>query len=297
MYAETPAAAILNAIYSFLMATVFAEYTVGLVTASIISPIFYFPVQSIEDANNRGLSICVESGSVAEGMVKSKYPNIKIVPISPSGGQSIATEIARAMTIGLKCKAVVLSTNSWDQVQFDVNANPNCNLKALGKFRSISGAWPSQVDFSTYCTSMANTVLSWIITNMTSSGELTALWDSDVSDTAMIRCPANGAPLTGVNLQAAATQSFYGIFMVFFSFAMIVLLFVYMTPRSNLARPSNHPLSEFMRSLLEPWHLVNARHGAELSEKGGFVRTRSRGDSDDAMHGMDPDIDSNNPEE
>ena len=126
---------ILNAGFCFFALIIVASYTANLASFLITAQIKSTPVTSIDDANTRGLPVCVLAGTVAESILQSSYLKLQVVSIK---SLSIA-DMVQAMNQGL-CKASVMSQSDWDISQLDQNCNSDCNLAAAGSsFRYISG--------------------------------------------------------------------------------------------------------------------------------------------------------------
>ena len=72
---------ILNVGFSFFVIIILASYTANLASNLITQRIESAPVTSIDDADSRGLPICVLAGTVAQSVLQSTYMKLKIIPI------------------------------------------------------------------------------------------------------------------------------------------------------------------------------------------------------------------------
>lgn len=197
------------------------------------------------------------------------------MPIYPSSSrQPVAVDIALGLVNSIGCQGAVLSQNAWDQVRSSATANSHCNLVAIDDFRTFSGAWPSQLDFSYACTSLANVVISAIITNMTSDGLLSQLWDEAVSESATVDCgrsfgASNNYCVQGYCFSGGVnTQSYYmlGLFMMFAVCCVVVSVFVCLIPvgDNTKRRHDYHPVALFMRGFLNSWDKIDRKHGGSF---------------------------------
>ena len=132
---------ILNTGFGFFVLIIAASYTANLASCFISAKIVSAPMQSIDDADSRGLSVCVLAGTVAEAIVQSTYSKLNMVSVN---SVDVAGMI-QAMNQG-QCQGAVMSQSDWDMAQVDATCNSQCNLISAGSsFRHITGVLRSVV--------------------------------------------------------------------------------------------------------------------------------------------------------
>ena len=123
--------------FTFFLVIVLASYTANLASNLITQDTFTPAIANMDDANTRGLSICVAAGTTAEGIVSSLYPKINVVPLDTAKPSVVLAAVANG-----QCAGAVVFKYEWNSRQNYNAANPYCNLVAVdNNIRPFSGAW------------------------------------------------------------------------------------------------------------------------------------------------------------
>ena len=127
----------LNVGFTFFLVIILASYTANLASNLIRLDTLTPNIADMDDANTRGLKICVGSGSTAQTVISSSYPRIDLVSIKSS-----KVSVTMAAVVECKCDGAVIFKYEWDSRQNLHAANPHCNLVAVDyNIRPFSGAW------------------------------------------------------------------------------------------------------------------------------------------------------------
>jgi len=126
---------ILNIGFCFFILIMMSSYTANLASNLISANVLSTPLSSINDADSRGIPVCVLAGTVAQTALQSSYSQLKVVPIY----SLFVSDLIQAMKEG-QCQGSVMSRSDWDMAQLDSTCNSQCNLVAPDtSFRYISG--------------------------------------------------------------------------------------------------------------------------------------------------------------
>lgn len=158
--------------YSFFLIIVLASYTANLASMLVTATVETTPVQSIQDANNIGASICVlHTFTAAATVLSTSYPNVKIVRVTGTTNIPLYAAL-RAGT----CSGAVVATADYDYSLVWTETNPTCKMTRVGGvFRSIQGSWAFKTDFQKTCSYVLQAVLDEIIVGMKGDGSYDAI--------------------------------------------------------------------------------------------------------------------------
>ena len=72
---------LLNTGFGFFSIIILASYTANLASGFVTQQTLVAPMSSIDEAESRGLPVCVLAGTVAQSMLETAYHKMKIIPV------------------------------------------------------------------------------------------------------------------------------------------------------------------------------------------------------------------------
>jgi len=173
---------LLNYGLAFFSFVVTAAYIANLSNVLLTTNVFVPTYSSIDDADARGARVCVEAGSAFQTMLLKYYHGIKVVGLPTA--QPPSSGIASG-----HCDAAAVPSVIWDLGQETADSNPSCNYVQAGSvIRILNGAWPYKVDYNEKCTSFVNAVVTSILVQLYSTGEINTVYSDAVDSQFNVTC-------------------------------------------------------------------------------------------------------------
>lgn len=142
-----------------------------------------YPATSLNEAQSKGISVCVARGFGTDTKLSRAYPNVKYVR---SEGLTAMYEDLRDG----KCGLVATSAARFEIEKVDHALNPDCLLEWVGRAVDISSAGPANaVDAGIYCTSLVGHVFEYYMKEMQHNGFIENAFENYVKSITTHQCP------------------------------------------------------------------------------------------------------------
>jgi hypothetical protein len=163
---------------------VVATYTANLANFFVIQNTPSAEIQSVDDAINAGISMCVSASSAAHAFAEQKYPKGIYVPSSAEFEGLLNAE----------CGLVFTYVNRWEQFKIDKTVNGKCNLEWVGRVINFKEAgFGLKADSGRLCTGLVQDVLNLHLVEMNIDGTMELLKKKFQQKTQDIDCEAINA--------------------------------------------------------------------------------------------------------
>ena len=208
---------LLNMGFSFLCMILAASYLANLASTLVTPTLPVLDLQSIDDANAQGATLCLGKGASTVAIISQYYPNIKQVYFPTPDHIAAAAK-------GVECKGAVVNAQDWAFAQTKFDQDPACTLIQAGSpIRYYSGGYPYFQDFTTRCSSFLNGLLSPTFLSLAQSGTLQGEF-KNVQDTyATESCSAgSAAALAAAADNAAKSVEISNLAGIFILYSIIV---------------------------------------------------------------------------
>ena len=161
--------------FAFFTLIVAASYTANLASSLISSSSVSTSIQSIDDANSQGATLCLGKGASTVAIISQYYPKIRQVYFPTPGHIAAAAK-------GVECKGAVVNAQDWAIAQAHASTqNIGCALIQAGPpIRYYSGGYPYFRDFTTQCSSFLNGLLSPTFLSLAQSATIQTTFQASV---------------------------------------------------------------------------------------------------------------------
>ena len=150
--------------YSFLIMLLVSAYTANLATFLIQQAVS--GLDSLQDAVDQGVGVCVYDGTAPHEWLVSAYPKANIVPIASGGAWAgLADE-------DVACDVALGGRLNFNFALQDAGLNPECELAQVGtnSERMFTAGWMAGVDYNDRCSSLLIDVLSYWLLELETDG-------------------------------------------------------------------------------------------------------------------------------
>jgi hypothetical protein len=164
---------------AFFCLLVGSAYTANLASFLVVQNTPSLRIEGVEDAVNRGLSMCVLKGATQQTVVAESHPGAKFVEVDAE------TDMFLGVKNGI-CDLALTSVGSWNRNRGKSLVNSDCSLTWVGRvYRFLNGGFATLSDSGTLCTNLIRDVLTLHLLEMTEDGfvqnainrELESSWD------------------------------------------------------------------------------------------------------------------------
>jgi hypothetical protein len=171
---------------AFWSLIIVATYTANLASFFVIQNIPTSQIETIDDAINAGISMCVADGTAVHLFAKLKYPKGIYVP-KPDFSEFNGI-------LNGECSLVLTYLHDWEKVKIDKTVNGNCNLEWIGRVIDFKEAgFGVKADSGRLCTSLVQNVLNLHLVEMNLDGTMELLKKKFQQKTQDIDCEAINA--------------------------------------------------------------------------------------------------------
>jgi hypothetical protein len=179
--------------FAFLTLIVGASYTANLASSLISSSSVSTTIQSIDDANSQGATLCLGKGASTVAIISQYYPKIRQVYFPTPDHIAAAAR-------GVECKGAVVNAQEWAVAQSRANTqNIGCSLIQAGSpIRYYSGGYPFFQDYTKRCSSFLHGLLSPTFLSLSQSATTQTTFQSSLdkyTDGACVYEPAKAPSL------------------------------------------------------------------------------------------------------
>jgi hypothetical protein len=165
-----------------------ATYTASLASLFVIQTTPSIQIQTVDDAINAGMSMCIWKDGASHAFMLKNYPKGIYVPIPTLGAGHFEGLLDR------RCDLVVATIVQWEQVEIDKTINKDCNLERIGRVINFQGAgFGVKADSGRLCTNLVEDVLNLHLVDMNTDGTMDLLKKKDKQKTRDIDCEAINA--------------------------------------------------------------------------------------------------------
>jgi len=158
------------AFWALIMAS---SYTANLASFLVAQqrPVIF--AETLEQVEERDLTLCVRAGAAVAGQVSRTFPGISV------RGESDFEDVYRTLREGEGCEMMASRAADFDAFKDDQEKNPSCTLEWVGRAAFINKGGPGTlVDTSIYCTSTIRYVLDFHMHEMLADGTIENLWNT-----------------------------------------------------------------------------------------------------------------------
>jgi hypothetical protein len=178
---RTRAGKVLSLSLAFWSLVVLATYTANLASFFVIQNAPSSQIQSVDDAINAGISMCILDGSATHVFAQENYPKGIYVPQSDEFDGLLNGDCGLAFTY----------VNAWESVKIDKTVNGDCDLQWVGRVISFNEAgFALKGDSGRLCTSLVQDVLNLHLVEMNIDGTMELLKQKFQQKTQDIDCEA-----------------------------------------------------------------------------------------------------------
>jgi hypothetical protein len=183
---RTRAGKVLSLSLAFWSLVVVATYTANLASFFVIQNTPSTQIQSIDDAINAGISMCVQESTPAQAFGEKNYPKGIYVP------KSDFTDFDGLLNG--ECGLVLTYVNAWEDNKIDKTVNAECDLEWIGRVISFKEAgFVLKGDSGRLCTNLVQDVLNLHLLEMKIDGTMELLKKKFQQKTQDIDCEAINA--------------------------------------------------------------------------------------------------------
>jgi hypothetical protein len=183
---RTRAGKVLSVSLAFWSLIVLATYTANLASFFVIQNTPSVEIESVDDAINAGISMCVSDGAATHLFAQANYPKGIYVPIPG------VTEVEGLLNGD--CGLVLTYVNKWEQFKIDKTIHGKCNLEWVGRVINFKEAgFGLKADSGRLCTSLVENVLNLHLVEMNLDGTMELLKKKFQQKTQDIDCEAINA--------------------------------------------------------------------------------------------------------
>ena len=167
---------------SFWSAIILAAYVANLASHLVVKNTPALQVNSVREAVQQGLELCVWNTTTVDKAVASTYVHAKLV----------RKNSARATFEGVlqgECTIALTTASFWDEWKRDATLNGDCALEHVGQvFQHKVGGFATRADSGTLCSSFIGDVLNYHLYNMKAVGFIDEARRNHVARTGEVHC-------------------------------------------------------------------------------------------------------------
>lgn len=144
---------------------------------------------SIDEANAVGSKLCMLTDSPYTPYIRNSYPHLDVYPVPYNRIDSNSSVSLLAALQAGHCDGALLPASDFRYLQLQTSSNSKCDLVQAGPaVRNIKGSFPYLVDYSHFCTSIVESVISEILVTLQADGTLESLFSQHSSHAADQDC-------------------------------------------------------------------------------------------------------------
>lgn len=184
----THSARMLSFSWSFWAVLVVSAYTANLANFLVSKSADRFTLTSFHDAVAHNIPVCVAQGTAQHEFLKSRYPDLWLVP------KLYDSECFAAMRDG-ECMASAIEHSTYKTHQRSQISNDDCALTYDGRLHHVfPSGMATAVDTAQYCTSLINHVLDYHLVQMKIDGYIDQAWERHVDRVGTHACVDTSLP-------------------------------------------------------------------------------------------------------
>ncbi|CAB9501357.1 receptor subunit 1 [Seminavis robusta] len=196
-----------------------SNYTANLASFFVIENTPTIAIQSVEDAIQNGMAICVWGTSAKAEFMKSKYPQGIFVDVADDHKEMFSAIRNGACAVGVSARA------NFDFYKDQTSANPDCDMIWVGRvIKHVPAGFGVKADSGKLCSSLINDVLNLHLVDMETDGFIEAAWMDSLSKSHDQNC---AAMMSSQMEEASASRSLKemaGTFLIHLIFAVAAIL-------------------------------------------------------------------------
>ena len=211
-----------------------SAYTANLASFLVSKHTPSFQVDSVDEAVQLDLPICVMYSSAQDTLISDRYPNAQLIrrKLDPNTGTAPMYEALRRGD----CKVLLTTLSTWESEQMASTHNPDCNLEWVGRvFKFLQAGMATLSDSGTLCTSLIRDVLSLHLVEMEETGFIDRATERFVARTTDQQCAGSDESSSSNNANEESQQltiaDMGGLFIILYTIAAISVVKAYFTKR------------------------------------------------------------------
>jgi hypothetical protein len=181
-------AKILTFSWTFWALIVISSYTANMANYLVSPKVKKFKINSAKEAIKVNATVCVQSGAIVESVLKSKYPELKL--LGKQSESDIFDSLRKDPNHG-GCQAAAHQMNSVRVYKRDKQVNYDCSLSSDEVADvPIPAGMATIVDTGQHrCTSLISAVLDYHLRQMIDDGFVEDAWVNHMSRVGNMKCP------------------------------------------------------------------------------------------------------------
>ncbi|CAB9502840.1 receptor ionotropic, NMDA 1 [Seminavis robusta] len=201
-----------------------SNYTANLASFFVIENTPTLTIQSVEEAIQNGMPICIYANTASAEFVTSQYPQGIFVEVIDEH-----KEMYRAIRNG-DCAVGVSARSTFDLYRDQTSANPYCDMIWVGRaIKHVPGGFCVNGDSGKLCSSLINNVLNLHLVEMEIDGFLEDAWKEHTSKSHDQNCVAMMSSQTEEASASRSLKEMAGTFLIHLVFAVAAILLMIVT--------------------------------------------------------------------
>jgi len=162
-------------------------YTANLTSYMVVNAKPTLVLNTIQDAIENDMSMCIETMTNQEAYITRKYPDAVSLLVPKESVRDMYTAINEG-----ECDVVLGERQDYDAYKLKNEFNPDCHLTWQGRpVLEIDTGFATLIDPGQKCTLLVSEVFTYYLEKLSEDGTLAELWNTEVESGADQTCDAN----------------------------------------------------------------------------------------------------------
>ena len=227
------AARLLSLSWTLWVLIIGSAYTANLASFLVFREKVEFSVNTLTDALQQGIPVCLQRSSVMEDIVTNRYP--KMVVVRKETNEEIFEALHNDWYDGSEgCGVALTNRGTFEVYQRNETFNGDCTLTTENRVvQNLPAGFATAVDTDIFCTSLVSSVMNLHLSQMTVDGFIRRTWENHLDKISTTTCSAEGSVASGGESAdddknfSLSVEEMAGIFMLHLSLAAVAVLFAY----------------------------------------------------------------------
>ncbi|CAB9528614.1 NMDA receptor subtype of glutamate-gated ion channels with high calcium permeability and voltage-dependent sensitivity to magnesium. Mediated by glycine. This protein plays a key role in synaptic plasticity [Seminavis robusta] len=201
-----------------------SNYTANLASFFVIENTPTIAIQSVEDAIQSGMPICIWGNTASAEFMTAQYPQGIFVEVADDNKEMFSAIRNGACAVGVTSRA------TFDLYQDQTSANPDCDMIWVGRvIKHVPAGFGVKADSGKLCSSLINDVLNLHLVEMEIDGFLDGAWKDHMAKSHDQNCAAMMSSQTEEASASRSLKEMAGTFLIHLVFAVAAILLMIIT--------------------------------------------------------------------